>query len=186
MDNSTCSSMIGLPSSDLRDQLIQDVLSFVYEQLPTWRDDPTRPEETSEAKLNSQLETFLSAQSYSREKPYTFSQEKHQTGNRRIDISAHPMSPIISAQGFSSIYQPITVIEAKRLPAPVNQREKEYVTGKGNDKKAPGGIQRFKLLLHGADHNQAGMVGYVQEETHEQHHAKINEWICDLSEESET
>lgn len=178
--------MIGIPSMGLREQLVQDVLNFVYEQLPAWRDDPDRPQEASETKLNSQLETFLSVQSHKFEKPYTFSQEKPQTGNRRIDLSAQPLTSAISAQGFSSIYKPITVIEAKRLPIPDSRREREYVTGCASDHKAPGGIQRFKLLLHGADHHIAGMVGYVQQNDHKHHHTIINQWICELADESGT
>lgn len=44
-----------------------------------------------------------------------------------------------------------------------------------------GGIQRFKLSLHGARQNTAAIIGYVQKNTLEDWHSRINKWICDLA-----
>jgi hypothetical protein len=51
----------GQITSGLREQdnLAQKTISFVYQQLPSWRDDPERIFEESERKLNSQLCDFL-------------------------------------------------------------------------------------------------------------------------------
>ena len=70
------------------------------------------------------------------------------------------------------------VFECKRLPAPSPDREKEYLTG--GKKNKTGGIQRFKLGLHGADHNIAAMIGYLQEGHASYWHDKINKWIAEL------
>ncbi|MDP2951998.1 MAG: hypothetical protein Q8O76_01615, partial [Chloroflexota bacterium] len=77
------------------------------------------------------------------------------------------------------LYDPIVVFEGKRLPSPSRDREKEYVTG-GIEHKS-GGIQRFKLGLHGANHDIAAMIGYLQEGSAFDWHDKINKWITELS-----
>jgi hypothetical protein len=67
------------------------------------------------------------------------------------------------------------------LPAPLpKEREKEYVTGTKLN-KISGGIQRFKLGLHGAKHNLAAMIGYIQDSSHDWC-STINKWISELVE----
>jgi len=39
--------------------LVNETLEFVRKQLPGWRDDPERPEQVSEEKLNSNLCDYL-------------------------------------------------------------------------------------------------------------------------------
>jgi hypothetical protein len=73
------------------------------------------------------------------------------------------------------------VIEAKRLPAPSKDREREYVTGTNKVSGTPtGGIQRFKLGLHGAQVQDAVIIGYVEKQSVQYWHATINQWITDL------
>ena len=86
---------------------------------------------------------------------------------------------IIEARPYT-IYNPILVIECKRLPAPSADREKEYVTGTSPDKKT-GGIQRFKLGFHGAKHKLAAMVGYIQDQRGKDWLNTINNWIKELA-----
>jgi len=64
-------------------------------------------------------------------------------------------------------------IECKRLPARKGF-EKEYVEGN------QGGIQRFKEGNHGKGLNYSAMVGYVQSESFDIWHEKINSWIEEL------
>lgn len=73
---------------------------------------------------------------------------------------------------------PFFTIEAKRLPTlPKSTREKEYVLG--NDPEKPsGGIERYKLNLHGVNLHKSGMVAYIQSGTCEDWHNQINEWIA--------
>jgi len=68
-------------------------------------------------------------------------------------------------------------IEAKRLPTPGQNREKEYVIG--NDKPS-GGVERFKKGIHGKNLRFAAIIGYIQEEDTSHWYLKINEWISEL------
>jgi len=153
------------------------IISFVQQQLPFWRDDPDRPTDQLEHKLNSQLYKFLDHQARINFSMVRFGHEEPQHANRDVDISVLPdKSMIIEAQAYT-IYDPVLVIECKRLSAP---SPKEYVTGMKCD-KISGGIQRFKLGLHGAKHNLAAMIGYIQDSSHDWY-STINKWISELVE----
>jgi hypothetical protein len=72
----------------------------------------------------------------------------------------------------------ITVFECKRLSIDIeNERKDEYVTG---HKKTSGGIQRFKLEVHGKEHKIAGMIGYIQTGTYLDWQKTINNCIDNL------
>ncbi|MDY6893747.1 MAG: hypothetical protein SVO26_08570 [Chloroflexota bacterium] len=158
--------------------LVLRTIDFVYTQLPAWRDDPNRPAEQSEKKLNSQLCKFLDSEARNNFPMVRFNHEEAQTGRSSVDISASPVADTIEARTYS-IYDPITVFECKRLPAPARAREKEYVTG--GKKRKKGGIQRFKLGLHGTNHNIAAMIGYLQGRSPSDWYDEINKWIIELS-----
>lgn len=68
-------------------------------------------------------------------------------------------------------------IEAKRLPTPGQNREKEYVVGFD---KPSGGIERFKKRIHGNNLKYAAIIGYIQEENANHWYLKINDWIGEL------
>jgi len=68
-------------------------------------------------------------------------------------------------------------IEAKRLPTPRQNREKEYVIGKD---RPSGGIERFKKKIHGKNLKYAAVIGYIQEEDANHWFLKINDWIGEL------
>jgi hypothetical protein len=160
------------------DALVERTLEFVRSELPVWRDDPDRPTEDAEERLNAQLCKYLNVTARSRFPMVHFSHEEKQTGTRRVDMSALPVGALIIGETYHTIYEPFLVFEAKRLPAPSYDREKEYVIG-GATKL--GGIQRFKLSLHGARQNTAAIIGYIQKDTLEDWHSRINKWICDLA-----
>lgn len=112
-----------------------------------------------------------------------FKHEAPQTEPRTVDMGIHGTEEItfIGARGYP-IYEPFMVIEAKRLPAPTNDREREYVTGTNKASGgATGGIQRFKLGLHGAKVKTAAIVGYVEKHSARHWMATINQWITDLA-----
>lgn len=161
-----------------QDTLPLKTINFVRHQLPEWRDDPDRPAEQSEDKLNLQLCKFLDSCARNDFPMVRFDHEEYQTGRRSVDLSASPVEATVIGARQYTIYKPILVIECKRLPAPSKDREKEYVTG-GENKS--GGIQRFKLGLHGADLNITVMIGYVQELSTNEWHYKVNEWISELA-----
>jgi hypothetical protein len=158
------------------DSLVNRTLEFVSSELPTWRDDPTRAEVKAEEDLNSQLCKYLNVAASERFPMVHFSHEERQTGIRRVDIAALPKHQVILGITFQSIYDPFLVVEGKRLPAPSKAREREYVTG-GSSRL--GGIQRFKLALHGAQQTTVAMVGYVQSGTLSEWLTRINQWIID-------
>lgn len=155
------------------------IINFVYQQLPIWRDDTNRPDEQSEDKLNLQLCKFLDSCARKDFPMVRFNHEEYQTDQRRVDLSASPVKSMRFGAKLYTIYDPILVLEGKRLPAPSSDREKEYVTGT-KPNKISGGIQRFKLGLHGAKHNLAVMIGYLQSHTNRHWYAKINSWILEL------
>ena len=77
----------------------------------------------------------------------------------------------------------ITVFEGKRLTTKLpNKRRREYVIGReeGGKHIHCGGIERFKLAIHGGKLNHAGMIGYLQDGIADSWREKINTWICDL------
>ena len=149
------------------------------EQLPFWRDDPNRPDEQSENKLNLHLCKFLDAKARNDFPMIRFDHEEYQFDRRSVDVSASPVTEITIGARLYTIYDPVIVFECKRLPAPSPDREKEYVTG--GIKHTKGGIQRFKLGLHGADHDIAAMIGYIQKRSASEWHTEINKWILELS-----
>lgn len=158
-------------------------LRFVRHQLPIWRDDPQRPQDASEKRLNFSLCNHLNR--FRADHPmFQFEHEAPQMGRRTIDIGVlgTDESTLIGTRVYSS-YEPFFVIEAKRLPAPPGKdREREYVTGTARNSDSPtGGIQRFKLGLHGAGVETAAMVGYIESGLPPQWIRAINQWIRELA-----
>ena len=156
--------------------LVESTLQFVARELGPWRDDPDRPAEESEERLNAQLCKYLNVAASVRFPMVLFSHEEKQTGTRRVDFGANPTNAAFVGKTYRTIYDPFVVFEGKRLPAPSKSREREYVSG-GNEYS--GGIQRFKRGLHGATVDEAAMVGYLQDGTFDAWFTRINEWISE-------
>jgi hypothetical protein len=168
----------GLSKASVQNSLIESTMDFIWNCLVPWRDDSEREQVDAEEDLNAQLHNFLQARATHEFPMVQFQTEQRQTGRRRVDLSAKPTSAVIICGTYFSIYKPITVIEGKRLPAPDKAREREYITG---ESEASGGIQRFKLGLHGKDHDVVIMVGYIQKETSVAWYEKINRWLHELA-----
>lgn len=171
---------VGNPPSDMKRLIELRVIDFIYANLTSWRDDRTRNLVESEEKLTGQLHDFLQHNSGQHENFY-FRIEEQQKGRRKIDLAAKPTGSYIQANLYSSIYTPIIVFEAKRLPAPERSRDQEYVTGGA---KISGGIQRFKLGEHGQGHYISGLIGYVQSKGIDYFHEKVNNLILEMSKSS--
>ena len=154
------------------------VINFVFCHLAAWRDDPMRRPEAAETKLSAQLSNYLDRISRREEFPFLFQREQPQGGNRDVDIVANPDDELVAFGYFSSSYDEVVVFEAKRLPAPEPNRQREYVSG--GTEKLSGGIQRFKACLHGKGHSTAAMIGYIQENTPSFFYQEINAWILEL------
>jgi hypothetical protein len=164
------------------DGLVPKTLEFIYNQLSAWRDDPKRPHDPAEKSLNSTLCDFLDRRSRVDLPMVRFKHEAQQSHLRSADLGVHGMGDATLVGLYSyTPYEPFMVIEAKRLPAPSSDREREYVSGVNKSNGSPtGGIQRFKLGLHGADIETAAIVGYVQEQPVQNWFEQINQWITDL------
>ena len=132
---------------DRENTLAIKTINFVSRQLPAWRDDPVRPQEQAEDRLNLQLCKFLDSRARNEFPMVRFDHEEYQPGRRRVDLSASPVEATTIGAKLHTVYDPILVFECKRLPAPSLDREKEYVTG--GKEHTSGGLQRFKLGGHG-------------------------------------
>jgi hypothetical protein len=159
------------PDAFPRNGLLDETILFIANALLPWRNDPDRPLEESEEALNAQLQNFLQCRAIAEFPMIVFQHEQRQSGQRRVDIGVHPTG--------AGKYKPFLVMEGKRLPAPSKDREREYVTGEEN--KISGGIQRFKLGVHGAEHDTAIIVGYIQKKSLRDWHPVINGWISELA-----
>ena len=153
-------------------------IHFVQQQLPAWRDDPDRRDEQSENKLNLQLSKFLDSCARWYFPMVRFSHQEYQSGHRSVDLAASLAERTVLEAHLYTIYDPILVLEGKRLPAPSSDREKEYVTG---GQRRTGGIQRFKLRLHGGQLNLAALIGYVQQGSVNHWFKTINQWISKVA-----
>jgi len=166
-----------LTPSAIQASLIEQTIEFIWGCLIPWRNDPDRPLAEGEEELNAQFHNFL--QSYANEAfpMVLFQHEQRQEGRRRVDLSAKPTRRTVIEGVTYTKYQPILVIEGKRLPAPSKTREREYVSG---EEECSGGIQRFKYGLHGKEHSIAIMLGYIQRGKYQEWQSRINGWIFDL------
>ena len=154
--------------------LVDRTIDFVYAQLPNWRDDPERRPVTAEERLNLQLCKYMNVVAGHEFPMVHFNPEEHQVKRRKVDISATPDETIEIHTHRYTKYDPFLVIEGKRLPTPGSGRTREYVTG-GEDRT--GGIQRFRLGLHGSLRVTAAMIGYLQADSTITWHKQINDWI---------
>jgi hypothetical protein len=74
--------------------------------------------------------------------------------------------------------EPLMVWEAKILSTCLGlKREKEYVIGH----KFNGGIERFKIGIHGRGQNKCGLLGFVENNDFDHWNTTINKWIYDLT-----
>lgn len=162
------------PTAEIVIQFLEKVLpSFtpIIQQLP---ENERLKIGNSEPDWNGYLETFLNRRARAKEYSFFFKGEPKE-GTRKVDIGA--MYAEIES------YKPFFVIECKRLPTPPNsQRLKmEYVCGKNTD----GGIERFKLNLHGVNLPHNAMIAYIEKEDFSFWHEKINTWIEEVGWENE-
>jgi len=163
---------------------ILELLDFICNELPRWRDRPDRAVETAETILTSQLCAHLNSAArhaagwdilqFRVEEP----DESHK--NRKIDLVPAPCGATICIEGRSyTDFDYLFPIECKRLPIPAtaDRDEREYVISKHS---STGGIQRFKAGHHGSNYNMGAMIGYVQEGTITSWYSQIAGWIIDL------
>ena len=173
------SNMVQKPNT-----FIDQVIKFISDQLPVWRDRNERPAATAETVLTTQFCAHLN--SSSRMLPgwdiLQFRTEERDADNasRTLDLTAAPSGVVIDVDGRNyTDFDYLLPIECKRLPTPrgSNRDEREYVI---NSKSSTGGIDRFKRELHGSGYQQGMMIGFVQSHDCSHWYTTINDWIKEL------
>lgn len=161
-----------------------ELVGFIAEELPVWRDHPDRPTAQAETTLTEYLCDHLNKAAYystawSHVQFRTETSDETHVG-RKIDLTVKPRSAVLMIEGRRySHFDALFPIECKRLPTPTGKSrdEREYVT---TEYGTTGGIQRFKFGLHGAAHAFAAMIAYVQERSFSHWFCQVNCWIQDL------
>lgn len=155
-----------------QNEIIKMIINFVYDHLNIWRDKLISPCNKNEIELTADLSKILDVYARKKNLPFNIFHEEPQGKKRTIDVSAYPYD--------EEIYNEIIIVfECKRLTEDISgKREDEYVTG---HKETGGGIQRFKLEVHGQYHEVAGMIGYMQTGSFQNWKNKINYCIVELS-----
>jgi hypothetical protein len=162
-----------------------ELLAFISNELPRWRDRPDRPKATAETVLTSQLCAHLNSTARHSNGwdilQFRVEESDEQNSGRKIDLVASPSGTTICIEGRRHTdFDSLMPIECKRLPTPQgkDRDEREYVTSQFS---STGGIQRFKAGHHGAVHEAAAMIGYIQEKTTAYWEQRIAEWINSLA-----
>jgi len=160
------------------------LLDFIASELPLWRDRPERRQDrNAETDFTSELSSHLSsAARYGGWDFLTFKPEAPDevVRGRKIDLAATPCGARVLVG--ERIYYDLNIllpIECKRLPTPSEKGRdpREYVISSFN---TTGGIDRFKVGLHGAAHLLAGMIAYIEEHDCAYWHQAITGWIDEL------
>lgn len=157
------------------------VMKFLKSHLPQFAESILQTDIQNENGLNSRLSRFITnaaaGEIFFAERE-SMEDESHGS-SPATDIGIH-----LKIDDCSIDAPLITVLEGKRLTKRLGaKRRREYVIGHENDgKHIPcGGIERFKLSIHGRKFKRAGMIGYIQEESPDYWQEQINAWVSDLS-----
>jgi hypothetical protein len=180
------SVQVGALSSDVQKPATfrHELIDFIADELPRWRDRRDRPKETSETILTSQLCAHLnSATRHSNgwdSLQFRVEEADEQNKGRKIDLVPSPRGMAIWVEGRRHTdFDSLLPIECKRLPTPkgADRDEREYVI---SSHTSTGGIQRFKAGNHGSTHTFGALIGYVQEETTSFWNERVAAWINEL------
>lgn len=162
-----------------------ELVNFISEQLPLWRDHPDRPDKQNETALTEYLSDHLNSATYYSE-AWSHVQFRTETSDethagRKIDLTVKPRAASLIIEGRRhSQFDPLFPIECKRLPTPKgkDRDEREYVI---TEPGTTGGLQRLKFGHHGATHDFVAMIAFVQGHSFQYWNDKVNSWICDLT-----
>ncbi len=149
--------------------IIKKLNKFIWDTLIIFQHEFKGHQKSSEDVLSEHLSKTFDF--YAKQLPFIFIREAAQIQtkgqNRNVDIGVFQ---------YYAEQTPFFVIEAKRLPTLPKRREKEYVIG-DNLSKPSGGIERFKLNMHGKNLSESAMIGYVQSGDLKKWFHEINKWI---------
>jgi hypothetical protein len=169
-----------LPEIDVeKSTSIKKVIEFLDKHLPAFpavfKERTLSKKITGEDLISQELYEYLQNRTY-KDGIFMFQfQRKSFKSSYSSDLS------VIMVGNLYQLSHAFFLIEAKRLPTPKkdkkgNSREREYVSSDA------GGMQRYKKGFHGADLSDSAfaMIGYIQKESCNHWHQKINDWITDL------
>ncbi|MDD5470669.1 MAG: hypothetical protein PHP05_01975 [Sideroxydans sp.] len=186
-DSLSTHAQIGVLDIDVHLQMasLYELLDFIADELPSWRDRPELKNISSETELTSKLCGYLNSAAR-RSAGWDFLQFRseesdEQQKGRKIDLVASPCNAIVWVEGRRCTdFDTLLPIECKRLPTPKDKDrdEREYVISQNS---STGGIQRFKAGHHGGNHAVAAMIAYVQNQTALIWQGRINAWINELA-----
>lgn len=186
-DSLSTHAQIGAFGKDVHLQMasLYELLDFIADELPSWRDRPELKNISSETELTSTLCGYLNSAAR-RSAGWDFLQFRseesdEQQKGRKIDLIASPCDATVWVEGRRCTdFDTLLPIECKRLPTPKgNDRdEREYVISRNS---STGGIQRFKAGHHGGNHRLAAMIAYVRDQTAPIWQGRINAWINELA-----
>ncbi len=162
-----------------------ELIDFIAQELPHWRDHPDRPSKHAETALTEHLCDHLNSATYHSD-GWSHVQFRTETGDetkggRKIDLTVKPRAAALIIEGRRhSQFDSLFPIECKRLPTPADKDrdQREYVI---TEPGTTGGIQRFKYGLHGAAHKFGAMIAFVQEKQFSHWLTAVNGWISDLT-----
>ena len=133
--------------------------------------------------LNRMLARFITNTAANESLPF-FAHPESMEDETRGDSPAVDIGIYLRLDDSAADPPKVTVLEGKRLSLKTGaHRRREYVVGheRGGRAIVCGGIERFKLGLHGRGLCHAGMVGYVQDGALDHWLATVNAWIVELA-----
>ncbi|MEJ0050160.1 MAG: hypothetical protein WDN02_02905 [Methylovirgula sp.] len=163
---------------------IPALLDFIARELPKWRDDPERGNDTAETTLNSRFCAYMNSATRTNEGwdflQFRVEEPDESVRGRRFDLAPAPSAATIWIEGRRyTQYEALFPIECKRLPTPagVDRDKREYLY---SEHTSTGGVHRFKTGKHGAAHTIGAMIGYIQEGDIPAWDRQLKDWPKDL------
>lgn len=156
------------------------VIDFLQAHLPIFAENISKEDIGNENSLNSRLSRFITNAAT---QEMFFSERESMEDEARGNSPAVDIGIYLKVEDIGIDPPLITVFEGKRLTTSLsNKRHREYVIGHDEGGKAIhcGGIERFKLSIHGSKFYHAGMIGYLQDGTSDCWLKEINTWIRNL------
>ncbi len=163
------------------DAQFRKVVEFLKIHLPKFAERVLEDQICLENSLNERLSIFITNAAV---RENFFANREKIEDETRGDSPAVDIGIFLKIEDIGANPPLITVFEGKRLSTELPKRRwREYVIGheKKGKQRHCGGIERFKLAIHGRNLDHAGMIGYLQDGTPDDWHEKINSWICDLN-----
>lgn len=164
----------------------REIVSFIERELLLWRQRPEIAQVEGEPCLNQSLCLHLDRASRHRFDSIRFLQEPIQSTGRNADIGVLPVNAIVVEGIGYQDYEQLLPIECKRLPTPRGSRRSDLEYVHGLPGQRTGGIERFKLGLHGRENWHGLMIAYVQATSFAHWRTTINTRLAEMAADGST